>query len=452
MLWQCFRRFALAAALTCAPLRALALDHRGEGRKTSVKDLAVAVQRVVLPNGLVVLLAPDATDAGVLVWMTFRAGTLYEPPRRSGLAHVVEHVMAAGVTPPTDYAALLERRRARYFNATTDMETMQFQTVVPPEELPLALWVAADRLGSLAPLVDDELVEHHRRVVLQERAVRDVDAPYGPMREQLFSTLFAEPHPLHGSVIGTVEELHEINGADVRAFVGSLLVPANAILTIVGRFDAQAALRLVEDGLGRLPAGQRAKPPLLVPLYRGKVAGAAEKIAREPAVTIGWRFAIPHQQAVALGLGAQLLSFMTDGAWGMRLSAALQENEVESLFTLDLTVPYDEPASVVQSDADGFLRMLTRRQMSPDLVLAANVVLDRIALFDLDTLEGRAERLTRLERLVGARADVADDCAAHWWLDPAEIRAIADGFLDAPRVTMHARPIHPRAARVGHDL
>lgn len=447
-----FRPFALAALFLCASPRAFALDHRGEGRKTSARDLAVKVQRVVLPNGLVVLLAPDPGDTSVLVWMTFRAGALFEPPGRSGMAHLVEHVMMTGATPGTDYAGLLERRHARYLNATTDIETMQFQTVVPAEELPLALWVAADRLGSLPALVEAGDVERERRVVLQERAIRDVDAPYGLVREQLFSHLFAAPHPLHGSVIGQVDELEKVTVADVSAFVGRYLVPANAILTVVGRFDPQEALRLIEDGLGRLPAGQRAKAPVLAPLSVGKVAASSEKVAREPAVTMAWRFSIPHQQAVALGLGAQLLSFLTDGAWGMRLSAGLQENEAESLFALDLTVPYDEPASAVQSDADGFLRMLTLRQMPLDLVLSANVALDRIALFDLDTLEGRAQRLTRLERLVGPGADVAEDCAAHWWLDPAEVREIAGGFLSAPRVIMHARPVRPRAARVGHDL
>lgn len=191
---------------------------------------------------------------------------------------------------------------------------------------------------------------------------------------------------------------------------------------------------------------------MLTPLQTRKVTSSGEKVAREPAVTLAWRLSIPHQQAVALSLGAQFLSFMTDGAWGMRLWAALQENEAESLFSLDLTVPYEEPAGVVQSDADGFLRMLTLRQMPLDLVLAANVALDRIALFDLDTLEGRAQRLTRLERLLGPKANVAEDCAEHWWLDPAEVREIAEVFLNSPHVVMHARPTRPRPARVGHDL
>ncbi|HEX4382657.1 MAG TPA: pitrilysin family protein [Myxococcales bacterium] len=438
--------------LLLLPAPARAIDHRGEGRKTKARDLAVEPRRFELANGLTVLLAPDPTVSSVLVWITYRAGTVYEPAGRSGMAHLVEHVMASGPTPDTDYAAMLERRRARYFNAVTTAEIMQFETVVPAEELPLALWTVADRMGSLPPLIDDKLVEYNRRVVIQERAIRDVDAPYGLVREVLYDKLFAAPHPMHGAVIGTVAELKQVTGEDVRSFIGRLLVPANAIVTVVGRFDPEKTRALVEESLGRLPAGERAKMPTFKPLSLSRVAMTSERISREPAVVLAWRVPVAHDQAAVLDLGAQLLSFLTDGVGGMRLSAGLHENESESLFMLNLTVPYDETIESVQSDAEGFLRMLTRRQMPLDLLMAANIALDREALFELDTLEGRAGRLSSLERLVGARANVAKDCEAHWLLDPAEVRELAEGWLTTPRVVLHARPDHPREARKVHDL
>ena len=324
-------------------------------------------QRFELPNGLIVLLAPDRGFSNVLVWTTFRAGTLYEPAGRSGLAHLVEHLMATGPTPQTDYQTLLETRGARHFNASTDFETMQFETVVPAAELSLALWVDADRLGSLPALIDAEQVERNRRVVLQERAVRDVDAPYGLVDEQLFKRLFAAPHPLHGSVAGVPAELAHVTAGDAQTFATRLLVPANGVLTIVGRFDPAEARRLIEDGLGRLPAGRRARIPALPPFGQAMVDARQELIAREPRVIEAWRLSrVSHDEA--------------------------------------------------------------------------------LALFDLDTLEGRASRLSRLE-LLGSKMNVAQDCSGHWGLDPPAVRELARGYLANPRVIVHARPLKHCSSR-----
>jgi zinc protease len=194
--------------------------------------------------------------------------------------------------------------------------------VVPAAELPLALWVAADRLGSLPALIDADQVERNPRVVLQERALRDVNAPYGLVDEQLFKRLFAAPHPLHGSVAGVPGELAQVTASDAQNFATRLLVPANGVVTMVGRFDPAEARRLVGDGLGRLPAGRRARIPPLPPFEQALVDARQDLIAREPRVTLAWRLSrVSHDEPIALRLGAQLLSFLTDGAWGMRLSA-----------------------------------------------------------------------------------------------------------------------------------
>src|SRR5207302_5373627 len=88
--------FLLAIALPAAAL---------DGRKTTARDLSVDLKRIELPNGIVVLLAPDKTGSSVFVSTNFRAGTLFEPKGCSGMAHLVEHIMATGPTPDTDYAA-----------------------------------------------------------------------------------------------------------------------------------------------------------------------------------------------------------------------------------------------------------------------------------------------------------------------------------------------------------
>lgn len=435
-------------AVTGAPSRAPASATVLDVRKTGPEALSLAVERHVLPNGLVVLLAPDPTVSSVLVWSSFRAGTLHEPPGRSGLAHLVEHLLATGPTPDTDYYTLLTLRRARHFNAHTGFDRMSFEVVVPAEELPAALWSAADRLRSLPPLLDAAAVERSRRVIGQERASLLVDAPYGLAGEQLFRRLYPEPHPLHGGVLGAPAELGTAGLEDVRAFIAERLAPANGVLTVVGRFDPAAARDLVEREFGALAPGRRATHPVFAPATLTYQDRVAEPRSREPRVMMAWRLPeIGHDHAQALELGAQLLTFLTDGAWGMRIGASLHEYAGESLFSMSLTLPHDETMRAMHDDADGLLRMLTHKEMPIELVLAANLALDRMAMLGLDSLEGRAEALTRLELLTGGRQRLADWLGIHWELERAMVRDTARAYLKGARVVLHARPTRPKPAR-----
>jgi predicted Zn-dependent peptidase len=445
-------RWIVAAVLVVAAARAQA-GLLQQARKTTPAQLAVGVQRYVLENGLVVVLAPDPGTSSVAVWTTFRAGAIREPAGKTGIAHLVEHLLASGPTPETDYAGILEARRARHFNAHTGFDVLAFETVVPAEELPVALWVAADRLGTLALRVDAREIERNRRVVEQERALRTLDRPYGLADEQLFRRLYAAPHPLHGAVIGVPEELATVGVEDVRRFVDAYLVPANGVLVVSGRFDLDTARELIAGTLGRLPGGRRAPDPKVPPPPAAYVDVREEPHAREPRVTLAWR--IPgagREDTEALRLGAQLLTFFTDGAWGMRLGAALAQYEGEALFSVELTVPYDEPMEYVHRDADGFLRMLTHKEMPLEFLIAANLALDRFALFELETLEGRARALSALELRHGATFDLSSYLGWHWAMEGDVVRDTARRHLTkGPKLVLHARPKRPKKARAERE-
>jgi hypothetical protein len=128
------------------------------------------------------------------------------------------------------------------------------------------------------------------------------------------------------------------------------------------------------------------------------------------------------------------------------------EYEGEALFQLRLTVPYDEPMEVVHRDADGFLRMLTHREMPLEFLIAANLALDRFALLELETVEGRARILTEVELRAPATRTTAQYLGWHWELDGRVVRNAASRFLvGAPKLVLHARPVRPRQARVERE-
>ncbi|MGC4117715.1 MAG: pitrilysin family protein [Myxococcales bacterium] len=448
---QCRTVATLVALLAAWPSGAAAQSQAQfeSSRKTTTEQLSIAVQRAKTANGLTVLLSPDPTVSSVVVWMSFRAGTLFEPAGKSGLAHLTEHVLATGPTPDTDYSAILESRGAYHFNALTGLDSLRFEVALPAQELPAALWACADRLGTLVGQVDDALVARHRQVVEQERLLRVADEPYGDFHSTVFGRLFPEPHPLHAGVIGTPAELATVTAADLKAFASAYLVPANAILTVVGNFDPATALRLVDEGLARLPSGQPAQLPPALPGPVTTAVQVRERLSRHPRVALAWRFPnLLPDHAPALALGAQLLTFFLDGAWGMSLDTSFIEYTGEAMFRMDLELPYEESVAVAQDDADGFLRMLTLREMPLDFVMRAHLILDRSVLFALDTLGGRSAILTYVERQSGKAEEAGRFLERHWFVENDVVRDVARIYLRRPHAVVHARPVRPRAAKV----
>src|SRR4051812_36326128 len=76
---------AVVAALVYVPVQARA------GRPPKFED-----QRLVLPNGMVVILHQDKSTPIVHVEMWYHVGSKNEKPGRTGFAHFFEHLMFKG--------------------------------------------------------------------------------------------------------------------------------------------------------------------------------------------------------------------------------------------------------------------------------------------------------------------------------------------------------------------
>ena len=299
-----------AALMLPSQVDVRAMTDRVSGRKISSRDLSLEVERYVLPNGLTVILSPDATAASAAVNMTFNAGTLYEPPARAGMAHLVEHVMLRGRTPDTDYVAMLEAAGLVFLNAFTSYDFMSFELEVTPEAVPLALWVNTDRMATLPSKLTPEDLPRHQRVVDVERVQLHVDVPYGAVDMAVARKLFPAPHPLRGSVIGRRREFMQTTLPEVIRFAKRYLVPANGLLTIAGRFDVAQTKAEIARTLGRLPSGRRAFLPRTTRIYgKANTYRMKERRSRQPRVSILWRLeGLGPRDRDALQLGGFLLS------------------------------------------------------------------------------------------------------------------------------------------------
>lgn len=439
-------RLALVCVGVCSALGQAAEPAEPSGpRKTSSADLAVHADRRELPNGLVVLSSADPKVNSVVVDISFAAGAVYEPPKKFGLAHLVEHLVASGTTPDTDYETLMERRGAIDFNAHTSFDRMSFRVVVPPEELPLALWVAADRLEALDALLAPSELGRAPGIITQERALRVDDVPYGAAQSELLHQLFPGGHPLHDGALGTTESVAKLTLDDAKAFAHRYLVASNAVLTITGRFDPATANGWIDQTVGRLPKGAKADEPVPTPAFAVNTdAFVSESLGRRPRVTFAWAVNEPRRDiADALQFGALLLTIYTDGFVGMTVSADYQRFVNGAVFALQVTMPHAVDKLEAHGNAEVVLRNLAQAAMPKDIVDATFRTWDRMLMRELESMDSLASLLTEIETLGLDPAEREHYTERHWRLNAEAIQALSGTVLRGPRLTIQARPKHP---------
>ncbi|HEX2315783.1 MAG TPA: pitrilysin family protein [Thermomonospora sp.] len=228
-----------------------------------------------LGNGLRVVVCEDHVVPLAAVNLWYGVGSRHEvsgagPDSRTGLAHLFEHLMFQGSANVAEgeHAALLESAGAT-FNASTSFERTNYYETVPVSHLELALWLEADRMGTLPAALTQANLDNQRDVVKNERRQRYDNQPYGTAFERLCRLTFPAGHPYAHTPIGSMEDLDATTIDDCVAFFRTWYAPGNAVLSVVGDVDPEATLAMVERYFGGIPAGPAApsaRPGDLPPL------------------------------------------------------------------------------------------------------------------------------------------------------------------------------------------
>jgi predicted Zn-dependent peptidase len=217
--------------------------------------LSIPFTKTTLPNGLVVIFSEDHSVPEVAVNVTYAVGSRMEKPGRTGFAHLFEHLMFMGTrrAPRGAFDTTMEAAGGRN-NAWTSEDRTDYFDVAPSTALPLLLWLEADRMRDLGPLIDQAKLDLQRDVVRNERRQSIENRPYGVEQLELPNLVWADAHPYHHAVIGSHEDLEAATVADVKQFFATWYDPANASLVVAGDFDPQATMGLVQNWFGGIPS------------------------------------------------------------------------------------------------------------------------------------------------------------------------------------------------------
>lgn len=239
---------------------------------------AASIQKVVLENGLTVVLWEEHKAPVVTFQMWYKVGSRNEITGKTGVSHVTEHMMFKGTSRhgKGEFSRIVAKNGGTENAFTGNDYTAYFENFAA-DRIDLSLELESDRMQHL--LIDPEEFQLERAVVMEERRTRTDDDPYSYLIENLYAIAFLV-HPYHSPVIGWMSDLENLVRNDVYAHYKKYYVPNNATLVIVGDFETDVLLPKLKAAFNGIPKG----------------ADVPQRVSKEPEQT-GMRRSIVKREA-----------------------------------------------------------------------------------------------------------------------------------------------------------
>ncbi|MHC1728817.1 MAG: M16 family metallopeptidase [Syntrophobacteraceae bacterium] len=206
-----------------------------------------------LSNGLKVIMLENHKAPIVSFQVWYRAGSRYEETGKTGLAHVLEHLMFKGTRKVSgeDFTRIIDELGGQENAFTSNDFAGYFENLVS-SQIGVLIELESDRMANLVLKESDFRTE--RMVVMEERRMRVDDNPQAFLVEQ-FEAAAYQSQPYRWPVIGWVDDLERLTLEDVRAFYTAFYNPANAFLVIAGDFKKESLIPELEKAFGKIASG-----------------------------------------------------------------------------------------------------------------------------------------------------------------------------------------------------
>ncbi len=203
-----------------------------------------------LDNGLRIIVVENHRAPIVKMMLWYKVGAMDEVAGKSGLAHLLEHLMFRGTTKvPASFFNQLMLQNGVDFNAFTSKDFTVYHALADISRLELVLALEADRMKNLQ--IDDQAFVGEQKIVYQERQQRIENNPQSLFYEEALNILWNNT-PYGHPVAGTLAEIEALTKEDARLFYRSFYHPNNAVLVLSGDIDVKTAQILVEKYFGKI--------------------------------------------------------------------------------------------------------------------------------------------------------------------------------------------------------
>lgn len=249
-----------------------------------------------LKNGLQVYVIKNALAPVVNVSLIYKVGTADDPRDQHGLSHFLEHMMFKGTkSVPKGELDRLILQQGGIYNAHTTSDYTCYTTDIVKDQLELIFFIEADRMQNLSFSKSD--VDSERQVVLEERAMRLDNHPFGKSQEIYLRSLFWK-HPYGIPPIGYPEHIHAYTYESTLNHYKTYYAPNNAILIITGDVSLEDVKKLVTKYFEKIPSREvpeRSRQE--EPSHEGTTLYIDHKAPRGKLVAVHMSYGAPHYKS-----------------------------------------------------------------------------------------------------------------------------------------------------------
>ncbi len=280
---------------------------------------ASEVKEYKLGNGLKVIIVEEhkAPVATFQVW--YRVGAKDEPAGKSGISHLLEHMMFKG-TPKYGPSVLskIVQKNGGTDNAHTTKDYTAYFEILPSDRITLPIELEADRMRNLT--LDPNETVSERRVVMEERRLRYEDDPQNSLFEEVVAAAY-KAHPYQRPVIGWMSEIKSIDKEDLTSYYKTRYSPENAVIIVVGDVNADDMMKQIKSHFEIAPSeGMKKSTTADEPEQKGERRITLRREAELPFIIMAYHTpSFPHEDSYAL----DVLNLILSGGKSTRLYQSL---------------------------------------------------------------------------------------------------------------------------------
>lgn len=273
-----------------------------------INIFASEIKEYQLKNGLKVIIIEEHKAPVVTFQVWYKVGARNEPEGKSGLSHLLEHMMFKGTARygPSEFSRIIQKNGGTDNAYTTKDYTVYFE-ILPSDKISLAIDLESDRMQHLK-IIKEEFISE-RDVVIEERRLRYEDDPQNALFEEVISAAF-KSHPYQRPVIGWMSDIESIETDDLLSYYRAWYSPKNAVIVIVGDVKSDEIIKKVRDAFENIPSENSVKlKKYNEPEQKGERRVYLKKEAELPSILLAYHTpSFPHEDSYALDVLSMILS------------------------------------------------------------------------------------------------------------------------------------------------